>query len=699
MKQETRKGWEGKAIVTAAIVTAITVFYFWISAQYPYYFMWDQDYVLTLDSVLIQSGLLPDHIHHPGFGLNFLWIFTQKIAHSLNVLSILTLEDLRGSLNPFAAMAEQVAFMRLHTPILITVMVISLWMALTRLFSPPFWLSMGILLLLGTQNSLIYHASMIRTEAYSLFYWSLSIAFSVCALKGGKIKWLWYVMTGAMLGLAFLTKLQCFFYLISFALFFLIAGMITRSDTQDKETASSPKDRWLDLAMAGTGLSVFIVLIAVASSVPLPSGLATWTKNYHISPIAVVFIAAFLFLIPLVLVAKKEGSQIFHRAGSYRGLILLSWGFLGSFLLHLLLFKNLTTGFQYLIYDFKMLFLRMSFHEPHSLNEYVRHLIQMVAFDPIQYVLHLILILFLVIFRNHIFDSRRASRIFIFLAGLFWALFYINLLLGTRGLLRDLLWVEVLLVFSTCFFLLIFYKYAATKPVYRVIFCLAVLAVAVFSNVLGSKEMVARTDADYNLYGWDSRYWFRGIFSRNHPLYSGIMQKRYGDIGNISLVKKHAERTSQTRRVVSYVFKNQSLSFQNIGIVEPGFWVWKSDLSYRFSSVPLNLRGAILVDTLGVPIRNHIFFQETHVSQHSNVLDKIDRPRTADAISILPRKDLDIYLFKPLDDRIPDKKEIPQISIKKGAHEYAYVGRRIQEARLKLDDLGSRYFFVIKEKY
>jgi hypothetical protein len=177
------------------------------------------------------------------------------------------------------------------------------------------------------------------------------------------------------------------------------------------------------------------------------------------------------------------------------------------------------------------------------------------------------------------------------------------------------------------------------------------------------------------------------------------MQKRYGEISNISIVKKHAERTSQTRRLVSYVFKNQSLSFQNIGIVEPGFWVWRSDLDYRFSGVPLNLRGAILVDTLGVPVRHQIFFKETHVSQHSNVLDKIDRPRIANAISILPRKDLDIYLFQPFDDGIPDKGENPLISIKKGEHEYAYVGRKIQGAQLELDELGSRYFFVIKEKY
>jgi hypothetical protein len=699
MEQETGNSWEGKAIVIAVIVTAITVFYFWISAQYPYYFMWDQDYVLTLDSVLIQSGLLPDHIHHPGFGLNFLWFFTQKIAHSLNVLSILSLEDLRGSLNPFAAMAEQVAFMRLHTPILLAAMVISLWIALTRLFSPPFWLSIGILLFLGTQNSLIYHASMIRTEAYSLFYWSLAIAFSVCALKGGKIKWVWFFMAGALLGLAFLTKVQCFFYLLGFVLFFLLAGMITPSNTLNKETFSSIKNRWLDIAMAGTGLGLFIALIAVASFVPLPSGFATWTKNYYLSPIAIVFIAAFFLLTLFVWMAKKEGGQIFHHAGNYKGLILLSWGFLGSFLLHLLLFKNLTTGFQYLIYDFKMLFLRMSFHESHSLNAYARHLMEMVSFNPIDYVLHLILFLFVILFRNHVFDSRRASRIFISLLGIFWALFYVNLLLGTRGLLRDLLWIEVLLVFSTCFFLLIFYKYGAAKPVYRVVFCLAVLAVAIFSNVLGSKEMVARIDADYNLYGWDSRYWFRGIFSRNHPLYSDIMQKRYGEISNISLVKKHAARASQTRRLVSYVFKNQSLSFQNIGIVEPGFWVWRSNLSYRFSTVPLNLRGAILVDTLGVPLRNHIFFQGSHVSQHSNVLDKIDRSRTANAISILPRNDLDIYLFKPLDDGIPDKRGTSQITIRKGEHEYVYVGRKIQEARLELDDLGNRYFFVIKEKY
>jgi hypothetical protein len=701
MTEETRKRWEGKAIVIAAVVAAITVFYFWISAQYPYYFMWDQDYVLTLDSVLIQSGLLPDHIHHPGFGLNFLWVFTQKIAHSLNKLSILTLEDLQGSLNPFAAMAEQVAFMRLHTPIVLTVMVLSLWMALTRLFSPPFWLSIGILLYLGTQNSVIYHASMIRTEAYSLFYWSLALAFSVCALKRGKNKWLWYLMTGAMLGLAFLTKLQCFFYLLGYVLFFILAGMITHFQRLPLKSGFTSTDRWTDLFMAFIGLGFYVGLLAIGASVPIPPGLATWTKNYYISPIAILFLLVFLALLLLSFRERKKVSPTIQYFGGFRcrEFIFIAWGFLGSFLLHFFLFSDFTIGFQYLIYDFKMLFLRMSFHQSHSLHEYMNHLIQIVSFEPLHFILHLLLFLFVALFRKKMFESQAISRIFLVLIGLFWALLYVNILLGTRDFLRDLLWVEVLLVFSICLFLLMITQARVTKRRYRIALCLVVLALGIGSNVSGAITMFARTDADYNHYGWESNYFFSGVFSRNHRTYTEIMKKRYSRLPGISLVKRQAERASETRRTVSFVFKNQSLSFQHIGIVAPGFWVWRDDPSYRFSKIPHPLIGSILVDNMNVPIKNKIYFRDAYVVKDERALDKIQKPPQDDSISILPRKDLDVFLFTPSTVSSQKNNDLPEIIIEKGTVKRSYFGRKIQETKLQIDRLPERYFFLIKENF
>jgi len=102
------------AVVFSAVIVLLLAWYVFISYDYPYYFIWDMDYVTCLDTVLIQSGLLPDHICHPCFGIYLPLFFSKKIAHFFGVLSALDLEELAGSLNPLAAMAELTDFVRLH---------------------------------------------------------------------------------------------------------------------------------------------------------------------------------------------------------------------------------------------------------------------------------------------------------------------------------------------------------------------------------------------------------------------------------------------------------------------------------------------------------------------------------------------------------------------------------------------------------
>jgi len=101
-------------IVFSAVIVLLLAWHILISCDYPYYFIWDMDHITALDTVLIQSGLRPDQICHPGFGMNLLLFFSEKIAHLFGVLSVLDLEELAGSLNPLAAMAELTDFVRLH---------------------------------------------------------------------------------------------------------------------------------------------------------------------------------------------------------------------------------------------------------------------------------------------------------------------------------------------------------------------------------------------------------------------------------------------------------------------------------------------------------------------------------------------------------------------------------------------------------
>ena len=151
-------------VVFSAVVVLLLCWHVSISCNYPYYFIWDMDYITSLDTVLIQSGLLPDQMCHPSFGVYLPLFFSEKIAHLFDVVSALDLEDIAGSLNPLAAMAELTDFVRLHSPFLSVGIAVLLSMAMYLMFGMSRWYLFFFLVFLGTQESLAYHSIMVRTE-------------------------------------------------------------------------------------------------------------------------------------------------------------------------------------------------------------------------------------------------------------------------------------------------------------------------------------------------------------------------------------------------------------------------------------------------------------------------------------------------------------------------------------------------------
>ena len=141
-------------VAFSAVIVLLLAWHILISCDYPYYFIWDMDHITCLDTVLIQSGLLPDQICHPSFGMYLPLFFSEKIAHLFGVLSALDLEDIAGSLNPLAAMAELTDFVRLHSPFLSVGIAVLLCLAMYLMFGMSRWYLLFFLVFLGTQESL-----------------------------------------------------------------------------------------------------------------------------------------------------------------------------------------------------------------------------------------------------------------------------------------------------------------------------------------------------------------------------------------------------------------------------------------------------------------------------------------------------------------------------------------------------------------
>jgi len=217
-------------LVSVAIIVLLG-WYIHISCDYPYYFIWDMDHITCVDTVLIQSELLPDQICHPSSGMYLLLFFSQKIAHAFNAVSAINLTELDASLNPLAAMAELTDFIRLHSPFLSVGIVLLLSVAVYLIFDMPRWYLLCFIVFLGTQESLIYHSSLVRSELYSVFYWSGAVlAIAMAAKTTSPVRrCLLLLLTGLLLGLSFLTKVQALIYLVELPVLLILVFSVLKN--------------------------------------------------------------------------------------------------------------------------------------------------------------------------------------------------------------------------------------------------------------------------------------------------------------------------------------------------------------------------------------------------------------------------------------------------------------------------------------
>ncbi len=133
------------------MIVLLLAWHILISCDYPYYFIWDMDHITCLDTVLIQSGLLPDHICHPGFGMYLPLFFSEKVGHFCGAVSALDLSDVAGSLNPLAGMAELTDFVRLHSPFLSVGITLLLSLAVRSMLRLSRWYLLLFFVFLGVQ--------------------------------------------------------------------------------------------------------------------------------------------------------------------------------------------------------------------------------------------------------------------------------------------------------------------------------------------------------------------------------------------------------------------------------------------------------------------------------------------------------------------------------------------------------------------
>ena len=683
-------------------VCALTARFLSVYGDYPYYFIWDMDLVVTLDSILIHSGFLPDHLNHTAFGMNLLLAFSEKIARAYDVLSVLTLEDLSRSLNPVVGVAELTNFIRLHSPFVAIGITLALWGAICLLLRPSRLWSLFLLVMLGTQESLVYHSAMVRTEFYSMLFWSggiLVLSIALHARSWQRVS-MHLFFAGILMGLCFLTKLQALFYVGTFPLFLLL-GL---SCVSEKPVEAR---RWPVFTMGASLFNAlfFSALLLAAAAATLPEGMGVFyyeAGELDLAPYALVLL--------VVLWALFAAQCILHRrsqtmSASFRNLGLMTYvlsGFHFAFLLHFLMFPDPGRSLDYLLYDSKMLFFRGTYLDTASLSGYVSNLKSLFLYNPTVVLSHVASLLLLIAgyFGRFISLSKRQ----LLFLGLLSGVALVQLALGTRWILRDVLFLEILLNTLTLIYLTLALTRAARWPRFVATLSAVGLLLLVGSNLQHGASMTSRIDANFTHYGWWESRWFTSVYRANHLKYRDLMERHYrgADAVAVMAARRQARRHREIRRTASFVFKNQTITLRNIGVLWEGLPVWVAEPDWILERVPEDLRNAIVVDSPSIQTGRRYAFQEDAVTTHSESMDKLTRASPGHLV-VLKRRDLRIYLFAPTENlhnlKGPhfSRDRARTVTLKNGERTLELDGIEIANyVELPLEALGHRFFFVIR---
>ena len=762
---------------TVLVMTIILLlaWYIRICRNYPFYFVWDMDHLSTIDTVLIQSGLLPDHMHHTSFGMYLALFFSQKIGALLGAVSILNLDDIAGALNPLGAIAELTDYFRLHSPFLAICIAVMLSLSLYVMFGMSRWYFLLFLTIIATQESLTFHSSMIRTEFYSVFYWSgalLAMGFAVKARStAGQLGA--FLSTGVLSGLSFLTKVQSLFYVASIPLLIFVLFSFSNSTEHHEADTAAPNrnDVYCLLAASliniivfsylhfetytGSGLSLlakfkglfflasaplpFIILLYIIRNftyqddamvitrkrayfmlgaslvnififsllsifsymVAIPWGIMIWAAGFSFTRMTVFFFSGLLVLIlyQLSLILSNK-----YSSGAFRSCFILSIiaaGFLLSFGLHFFVYSDVSVSLNYLFVDFKMLFLRkVKFLELNPIYVYWSDFLKYSYYNPTLLLVNILLNILLIC--GYYFKFLRIHKRILTICLIVTFFSFLNIIIGTRFILRDILWKETLVNFLSLFYFSLIVSRAVRHRLVLTWIGSAMLVLLLLTNCIHSYKMPDRIDADVNHYGWMRDKWFSAVYSGNQPKYTDIMHKKYNRASS-KIAKNKAAHHREIRRIVDFVFKNQNITHRNIGIAFTGFSAWTEDPNYKINQLPAQLVGSILVDNGQIPTFAKTSFKPQYVRGHSQYLDKMISIQSDKTVSVLTRNDLKIFLFATEADAAGLlNNEMVQsdykISLQKKEQIIELHGLELKNyCQVPLEKIKGKFFFVIRQ--
>ena len=451
--------------------------------------------------------------------------------------------------------------------------------------------------------------------------------------------------------------------------------------------------------MSAANIFFFLFLCIASRPHAVPEGIVHSEFICSVTPLIVTIVLFFsaLFLYQIFYYLPGKTSCGLFRITSL--LSIISSGFMMTFALYFLIYPNLAASLHYLLTQFKILF----FGKFPSLciggaSYYADNFLSYYRYNPALIIVFIFLNLLLVL--GYRFWFVRITKKQLLLCLFISVIAVVNIMAGTRPILRDILWREMLLNFINLYYFAIFLVRAIKYRRILLTICSALFVILFFVNCGHTYIMPKRIDAVYNHYGWLQYKWLENVYPYNIS-YTEFMKKRYAGSAKSPAMAAAIDH-NRIRRTVDFVFKNQAITQRNIGIVCEGFPVWVSDLSWKISKIPPDLRNAILVDNSSLDTKTETYFIKVPADT-CEFMDEIKKSPPGKKIVILARSDLEIFLFVHSED-IPKIMcgEITNspysITLQKDGQADTLNGLKIRDyCEVPLDKIGKRYFFVVRQ--
>lgn len=302
------------------LLALFAVFSFWLQKRIPFYSAWDMELITIVDLYRMSADLLPQHINHTAFGM----YLPMRVIWNLLPLPVSEMTQWIASEIPLLTLKEPVLWMR-NTSIFAALLLIFATYKPQRLIT--------LLIVLITLPSLwLMPLQTIRTELWAIMWYALAFAFLTDTTKR-RNTYLFFIFSG----LGFITKYQGVFLHIGLCLLYLF-------HLRPSHFHAFPSKK-----TAAYVLSLFLFLSFCSILTYIPSSFAVFSRSN--APNIFFFAALFILILPFL----KNPYTKFTGFLWWSGL-----GIIAAFAFHFILGLSFESSWEYLLFDWKMIFFRHS---------------------------------------------------------------------------------------------------------------------------------------------------------------------------------------------------------------------------------------------------------------------------------------------------------------------------------------------------